>query len=246
MRQVLSLSPFDADPAVVFFDVDPDGGEAGTVENGFKGFRCRVIEVVVFDVFLDFSAEAVVAVDFGDEQEGSARFEDAADFFQVFRRVWPEVEAFDSRNLVKGAVGKRKGFDGAFTDGHFSSGYVGRIRLARGLDRRRRIIDPGQMACCDVGAHTMEVGSPAAADIQDLFVAVPLEMRQAPGRKGGMALIHACQHLLAGFPRRFGRIASRRNSFLPFFFCISHDDNSFRNPVTPIIPRCHGQRKAAE
>ena len=246
MRQVLSLSPFDADPAVVFFDVDLDGGEAGTVENGFKGFRCRVIEVVVFDVFLNFSAEAVVAVDFGDEQEDSARFEDAADFFQVFRRVWPEVEAFDSRNLVKGAVGKRKGFDGAFTDGHFSSGYVGRIRLARGLDRRRRIIDSGQMARRDMGAHAMEIGSPAAADIQDLFVAVPLEMRQAPGRKGGMALIHACQHLLAGFPRRFGRIASRRNSFLSFFFCISHDDNSFRNPITLIIPRCHGQRKAAE
>ena len=101
MRQVLSLSPFDADPAVVFFDVDLDGGEAGTVENGFKGFRCRVIEVVVFDVFLDFSAEAVVAVDFGDEQEGATWFQDAAYFFQVFWWIRPEIEAFDGRILSK-------------------------------------------------------------------------------------------------------------------------------------------------
>ena len=246
MRQVLSLSPFDADPAVVFFDVDLDGGEAGTVENGFKGFRCRVIEVVVFDVFLNFSAEAVVAVDFGDEQEGSARFEDAAYFFQVFWWIRPEIEAFDGRNLIEGVVRKGQGFDGAFTDGHFSSGYVGRIRLARGLDRRRRIIDPGQMACCDVGAHTMEIGPTAAADVQDLFVAVPLEMGQAPSRKGRMAFIHACQHLLAGFPRRFGRIASRRNSFLSFFFCISHDDNSFRNLFNQMIPRCSQERKGGQ
>lgn len=134
MRQVLSLSPFDADPAVVFFDVDPDGGKAGIAENGFKGFRCRVIEVVAFDIFPDFSTEAVVAVDFSDEKERATWFQDAAYFFQVFWWIGPEVEAFDSRNLVKGAVGKRKGFDGAFTDGHFSSGYVSRIRLARGLD----------------------------------------------------------------------------------------------------------------
>ena len=28
-----------------------------------------------------------------------------------------------------------------------------------------------------------------------------------------------------------------------FFFCIGHDDNSFRNPIIKIIPRCHSQRK---
>ena len=246
MRQVLSLSPFDADPAVVFFDVDLDGGEAGTVENGFKGFRCRVIEVVVFDVFLDFSAEAVVAVDFGDEQEGATWFQDAAYFFQVFWWIRPEIEAFDGRNLIEGVVRKGQGFDGSFTDGHFSSGYVGRIRLARGLDRRRRIIDPGQMARRDMGAHAMEIGPTAAADIQDRFIAVPMEVGQAPSRKDRMALVHAGQHLLPCFSCWSGRIASCCNGFLPFFFCISHDDNSFRNPITPIIPRCHGQRKAAE
>lgn len=99
------------------------------------------------------------------------------------------------------------------------------------------------MARRDVGAHAMEIGSAAAADVQDRFIAAPMEMGQAPCRKGGMALIHARQHLLPRFPGRSGRIAGRRNGFLPFFFCIGHDDNSFRNPIIKIIPRCHSQRK---
>ena len=130
MRQVLSLSPFDADPAVVFFDVDPDGGKAGIAENGFKGFRCRVIEVVAFDIFPDFSAEAVVAVDFSDEKERATWFQDAAYFFQVFWWIGPEIEAFDGRNLIEGVVRKGQGFDRAFADGHLPGCYIGSICLA--------------------------------------------------------------------------------------------------------------------
>ena len=129
-RQPLFLPPFDADPAVVFFDVDLDGGEAGIMENGFKGFRRRVIEVVAFDVFPDVSAEAVVAVDFGDEQERAAWFHDAMDFLQVFRRIGPEIETFDGRDFVKGLGGKGPGFDRTFADCHFSGSYIVSIRLA--------------------------------------------------------------------------------------------------------------------
>ena len=86
--------------------------------------------MVVFDVFPDVNAEAVVAVDFGDEQEGSARFEDAADFFQVFLWIRPEIETFDGRDVVKGLVGKGQGFDRAFADCHFSGSYIVSIRLA--------------------------------------------------------------------------------------------------------------------
>ena len=121
---------FDADPTVVFFDVDLDGGEAGIAENGFKGFRCRVIEVIVFDVFLNFSAEAVVAVDFSDEKEGAAWFEDAAYFFQVFLWIRPEIETFDGRNFIEGVVRKGQGFDRAFADGHLPGCYIGSICLA--------------------------------------------------------------------------------------------------------------------
>lgn len=56
------------------------------------------------------------------------------------------------------------------------------------------------MARRDVGAHAMEIGSAAAADVQDRFIAAPMEMGQAPCRKGGMALIHARQHLLPASP----------------------------------------------
>ena len=100
------FSSFDADPAFVGLDVDSDGREAGLAENGFKGFRRRVVEVIVFDVFSSGRAEVGPFVDFGDEQEGAAFFEDPADFFQVFRRIGPEVEAFDGRNLIEAVVGK--------------------------------------------------------------------------------------------------------------------------------------------
>ena len=129
-RQPLFLPPFDADPAVFFFDVDLDGGEAGIMENGFKGFRRRVIEVVAFDVFPDVSAEAVVSVDFGDEQERAAWLQDAMDFLQVFRWIGPEIETFDGRDFVKGVVGKGQGFDRTFADCHFSGSYIVSIRLA--------------------------------------------------------------------------------------------------------------------
>ena len=110
-RRILSFlmvlfSSFDADPAFVGLDVDSDGCEAGTAENGFEGFRRRVVEVIVFDVFSSGRAEVGPFVDFGDEQEGAAFFEDPADFFQVFRRIGPEVEAFDGRNLIEAVVGK--------------------------------------------------------------------------------------------------------------------------------------------
>ena len=86
--------------------------------------------MVVFDVFPDVNAEAVVAVDFGDEQERAAWVQDAADFLQVFRWFGPEIETFDGRDFVKGLVGKGQGFDRAFADGHFSGSYIVSIRLA--------------------------------------------------------------------------------------------------------------------
>lgn len=212
---------FDADPTVVFFDVDLDGGEAGIAENGFKGFRCRVIEVVAFDIFPDFSTEAVVAVDFSDEKEGAAWFEDAAYFFQVFWWIRPEIETFDGRNLIEGVVRKGQGFDGAFIDFHFSGGNGSGISLARSLDGRGRIVDARQMARRHVGAHAMEIGTAAAADVEDGFIATPGEVREAPGCEGRMAFIHAGQHLFARFACRFGWIAGSRDSFLFFFFCHS-------------------------
>ena len=63
---------FDADPAFFGFDVNGDSREAGLAENGLKGFRRRVVEVVVFDVFPSGRAEVGPFVDFGDEQEGAA------------------------------------------------------------------------------------------------------------------------------------------------------------------------------
>lgn len=74
------------------------------------------------------------------------------------------------------------------------------------------------MARRDVGAHAMEIGSAAAADVQDRFIAAPMEMGQAPCRKGGMALIHARQHLLPRFPGRSGRIAGRSGASSTFPF----------------------------
>mgnify|MGYP007062588217 CR=1 FL=1 len=151
-RRILSFlmslfSSFDADPAFVGLDVDSDGREAGLAENGFKGFRRRVVEVVVFDVFPGRRAEVGPFVDFGDEQEGAAFFEDPADFFQVFRRIGPEVEAFDGGNLIKAVVGKGQFFDGALGDVHLAGFYGLGICLTRRPDRRFGIVDARKMAC---------------------------------------------------------------------------------------------------
>lgn len=121
---LMSLFPsFDADPAFVGFDVELDGREAGLAENGLKGFRRRVVEVVVFDVFPGGRAEVGPFVDFGDEQEGAVFFEDAADFFQVFRRIGPEVEAFDGRDFIEAVVGKGELFYRALGDVHLAGFY---------------------------------------------------------------------------------------------------------------------------
>ena len=114
---------FDADPAFVGFDVELDGREAGLAENGLKGFRRRVVEVIVFDVFSGGRAEVGPFVDFGDEQEGAAFFEDPADFFQVFWRIGPEVETFDGRDFIEAVVGKGQFFDGALADVHLAGFY---------------------------------------------------------------------------------------------------------------------------
>lgn len=65
---------FDANPALFRLDVELDGREAGVAEDIFEGFRRRVVEVVVFDVFPGGRAEVRPFVDFGDEQEGAAFF----------------------------------------------------------------------------------------------------------------------------------------------------------------------------
>lgn len=121
---------FDADPAFFRLDVDGDGREAGLAEDIFEGFRRRVVEVVVFDVFPGGRAEVGPFVDFGDEQEGAVFFEDPADFFQVFRRIGPEVEALDSRNLIEAVVGKGEFFDGALGNVHLAGFYGFGIGLA--------------------------------------------------------------------------------------------------------------------
>ena len=122
--------PFDADPAFFGVDVDGDGCEAGLAENGFKSFRRRVVEVVVVDVFPGGRAEVGPFVDFGDEQEGAAFFEDPADFFQVFWRIGPEVEAFDGRDFIEAVVGKGQFFDGALADVHLAGFYSFFVCLA--------------------------------------------------------------------------------------------------------------------
>lgn len=77
------LCSLDADPSMLFFDVDGDGAEACGAEDGLEGLWRRIVEVIVLDVLLDFGAEARMVVDLGDEQEGAALLEDAADFLEV-------------------------------------------------------------------------------------------------------------------------------------------------------------------
>lgn len=119
---------------MLVFDVDGDGAKACGAEDGFEGFWRRVVEAIVLDVFLHFFAESRMVVDLGDEQEGAAFFEDAADFLEVLGRVGPEVEALDGRDLVEGVVIERQGLDGALADVHLAGGDVCGIRPARGLD----------------------------------------------------------------------------------------------------------------
>ena len=98
---------------MLVFDMDGDGAKAGGAEDGLEGLWRRVVEAVVLDVFLHFFAESRMVVDLGDEQEGAAFLEDAANFFEVLGRVGPEVEALDGRDLVEGVVSERQGLDGA-------------------------------------------------------------------------------------------------------------------------------------
>lgn len=115
---------------MLFFDVDGDRAEACGAEDGLEGLWRRIVEVIVLDVLLDFGAEARMVVDLGDEQEGAALLEDAADFLEVFGRIGPEVEALDRRDLVERIVGKRQCFDRALADRHLAGGDVVSIRLA--------------------------------------------------------------------------------------------------------------------
>lgn len=115
---------------MLFFDVDGDRAEACGAEDGLEGLWRRIVEVIVLDVLLDFGAEARMVVDLGDEQEGAALLEDAADFLEVFGRIGPEVEALDRCDLVERIVGKRQGFDRALADRHLAGGDVVSIRLA--------------------------------------------------------------------------------------------------------------------
>ena len=62
------------------------------------------------------------------------------------------------------------------------------------------------MARRHVGAHAAQIGTAAAADVEDGFIAAPGEVREAPGCEGRMAFIHAGQHLFARFACRFGHI----------------------------------------
>ena len=50
-RQPLFLPPFDADPAVVFFDVDLDGGEAGIMEN-FSQYDEDIAQKIMDEMFV--------------------------------------------------------------------------------------------------------------------------------------------------------------------------------------------------
>lgn len=121
---------FDANPAFFGLDVDGDGRESGLAENGFEGFRRRVVEVVMFDVFPSGRAEVGPFVDFGDEQEGAAFFEDSADFFQVFWRIGPEVEAFDGGDFIEAVVGKGEFFYRTLADIHLAGFYSFFVCLA--------------------------------------------------------------------------------------------------------------------
>ena len=212
------FSSFDANPAFFRLDVDGDGGEAGAAEDLFEGFRRRVVEVVVFDVFPGGRAEVGPFVDFGDEQEGAAFFQDASDFFQVFRRIGPEVEAFDGRDFIEAVVGKGQFFDGGLGDVHLAGFYGFGIGLTGGLDGRFGIVDARQVACGHVAVHSLEVGAAAAAYVEDGFIAAPGKVGEAPGCERTVTFIHAGQHLFAGFACRFGRIAGSCDGFFISIF----------------------------
>lgn len=124
-----SFAAFDADPAMLFFDMDRGESKAGGAEDFLEGLWGRIVEMILLDVFLHFCRQALMAVNLGDEQERAARLEHARDFLEIFRRVGPEVEAFDGRDFVKALVSERERFDGALDDVHFARGNGLGIRL---------------------------------------------------------------------------------------------------------------------
>lgn len=124
-----SFVAFDADPAMLFFDMNRGESKAGGAEDFLEGLWGRIIEMILLDVFLHFCRQALMAVNLGDEQERAARLEHARDFLEIFRRVGPEVEAFDGRDFVKALVSERERFDGALDDVHFARGNGLGIRL---------------------------------------------------------------------------------------------------------------------
>lgn len=124
-----SFAAFDADPAMLFFDMNRGESKAGGAEDFLEGLWSRIVEMILLDVFLHFCRQALMAVNLGDEQERAARLEHARDFLEIFRRVGPEVEAFDGRNFVKALVSERERFDGALDDVHFARGNGLGIRL---------------------------------------------------------------------------------------------------------------------
>lgn len=67
------------------------------------------------------------------------------------------------------------------------------------------------MAGVDFFAHVPQVCPAAAADVEYVLIAAPVEKRTSPSGAFGVALVHAREHLLAGCARRFGRIALGRN-----------------------------------
>lgn len=124
-----SFAAFDADPAMLFFDMNRGESKAGSAEDFLEGLWGRIVEMILLDVFLHFCRQALMAVNLGDEQERAARLEHARDFLEIFRRVGPEVEAFDGRDFVKALVSERERFDGALDDVHFARGNGLGIRL---------------------------------------------------------------------------------------------------------------------
>ena len=124
-----SFAAFDADPAMLFFDMDRGESKAGGAEDFLESLWGRIVEMILLDVFLHFCRQALMAVNLGDEQERAARLEHARDFLEIFRRVGPEVEAFDGRDFVKALVSERERFDGALDDVHFARGNGLGIRL---------------------------------------------------------------------------------------------------------------------
>ena len=94
------------------------------------------------------------------------------------------------------------------------------------------------MAALDVAAHAVQVGPAAAADVEDIFVALPAEEGESPGRELGVALVHAREHLFPGFSCRLCRIARRRDLFLLHHLILCHVCSSFRPVSSEFVSIC--------